>query len=185
MIWYTCFVCKHLDRLTGGRCGAFTGKVETLPLSIVAGQLYHTKPWPSQATDKVFELAPEFREIEIVLTNKDWFPTATLLDQKDYETIGFAGDDTLILVGWEFPDKTSPLVVRWDAPYVKGDYLAFRSDYKYLNEEGILELFQEDQEEMDAAADEVELRLISLHSLLNHAPGDVRLDTFHPGQNDE
>jgi hypothetical protein len=185
MIWYTCNVCKHLDRRTGGDCDFLTGKLESLPLPIVSGQFHHTKPWPGQATDKVFELASEFREVEIILSNKDRFPDAFLLDQKDYEIIGFAGEDTLILVGWEFPDKTSPLVVRWDAPYVKGDYLEFKSDYQGLNEEGMLELFQEDQEEMDAMPMEVELRLISLHSLLNHAPQDVRLENFDPVQNDQ
>jgi hypothetical protein len=182
MIWYTCFVCKHLDRITGERCDFSSGELMPLPLSIASGEFHHTKPWPGQATDKVFELSPEFQEIEIVFPNKDRFPDAVFLDQKDYETIGFAGDDTLILVGWEFPDKTSPLVVRWDAPYVKGDYLAFKSDYEGLNEEGMLEFFQEEQADMDAEPYVVELRLMSLHSLLNHAPGDVRLSTFLPGQ---
>lgn len=185
MIWYGCNVCKHLDRRTQGKCDFLTGELESLPLPIVSGQFHHNKPWPGQVTDKVFELSPEFREIEIVLSNKDRFPDATLLDQKDYENVGFFGGDVLILVGWEFPDKTSPLVVRWESPYTKGDLLAYSSDYEGLADEGMLEFFQEEQEEINERADRVELRIISLHSLLNHAPADVILENYHPEVSDE
>lgn len=132
------------------------------------------KKWDEQETDLVFQLALEFREIEIEIVNKDRFPGAYWLEQPDFQSIGFAGGEALILVGWEIPDRTSPLVIKWDDPSVKGDLLAFKADYEGMDDE-IRALFEEQQKDLDAKPDRLEFRALSLDSLLTLSPWDVNL----------
>jgi hypothetical protein len=182
MIWYTCNVCAHLDRRTGGKCTFLDGELKPLPLAIVSGDTAHMKKWPGQNTDLVFQLAPEFREIEIVISNKDRYPAAAWLEQSEFQSIGFFGGDYLTLVGFEFPPSPErprsrgegALVIAWDAPYVKGDLLAFNSDYEGMDDE-MREFFEGAQKEMDAMPDRLEFRAIELNSLLSHSPMDVNL----------
>lgn len=105
MIWYGCSFCQHLDRKSLSKCAFLTGELEYLPLPIISGERYHLKPWEGQATDLAFKLASEFREIEIAISNADRFEGATFLEQSEFEDIGIAGDDRLIIVGYEFPDR--------------------------------------------------------------------------------
>lgn len=177
MIWYGCFVCKNLDRLSGDKCDFLSGEMEPIPIAIASGQFHHTKPWTDQATDKVFEIASEFYEIELVLTNKDRFPQALFLEQKDFESVGYSEEGALILVGWESPDKKSPLVINWDSPYLKGDLLSFVSDYEGLEEEGMRSYFEQAQQDIDAMADRLEFEVITFSSFDKE---NINLGPFNP-----
>ncbi|MCA2708316.1 MAG: hypothetical protein IM473_21160 [Microcystis sp. M015S2] len=177
MIWYGCGVCAHLDKKTRRKCSFLTGELEPLPIGIVSGQNHHVKKWTNQATDLVFSLAEGFKEIEIVITNKEDFPEGIFWDQQDFETIGFFGSDVLIIVGYE-SENEGALVIKWEFPYVKGDLLSLDSEYERLDDE-LIEMIKEDQEELDALPDKLEVRALSLNSLLNHSPMDVRLERYH------
>jgi len=182
MIWYGCSYCANLDKKSLGKCAFLTGKLEILPVSIASGQMHHVKKWTNQETDLVFSLADGFKEIEIIITNKEDFPEGIFWEQQDFETIGFFGSEVLILVGYE-SENEGALVIKWESPYVKGDLLSLYSDYERLDDE-FIEILKKDQEEQDKFSDELEVRALSLNSLLNHSPMDVILENYH-GEGDE
>ncbi|CCI26569.1 hypothetical protein MICAG_3140002 [Microcystis aeruginosa PCC 9808] len=177
MIWYGCGRCANLDKKSLGKCSFLTGELQPLPIGIVSGQMHHVKKWPNQDTDLVFSLADGFKEVEIIITNKEDFVEGIFWDQQDFETIGFFGSEVLILVGYE-SENEGALVIKWESPYVKGDLLSLYSEYERLDDE-LIEMFKEDQEELDALPDKLEVRALSLNSLLNHSPMDVRLENYH------
>ena len=110
MLYFGCGQCRHLDRESGEpRCSAFP---EGIPFSIIAGNIYHTKPMLGQSNDVVFEPVPE-AEYTLILENRERFPNSTFLDPQDYEKIGFMSNgDTIIKVGLDDGLEEAPLVVQ-------------------------------------------------------------------------
>ena len=110
MLYFGCGQCRNIDRTSENpRCPAFP---DGIPFSIVAGDIYHTKPMLGQQNNVVFEPLPE-AEYTLILENRDRFPNSTFLDPQDYEQIGFMSNgDAIIKVGLEDGLEEAALVVQ-------------------------------------------------------------------------